>query len=157
MFGQGSKRTDEAVAHRSRVERIRPWLDQLRQLRDDVCQKDPGALLLLGGVQTPHEVSGGPRSEAGEKTDEDREDEMKDNQTEKTVAEVNPRWIRIRDAVRVSGICRSSIYELINSGAVKSFSHKKEGKTLGQRLISYQSLIDYLDAAYEASKKEVQG
>jgi hypothetical protein len=45
---------------------------------------------------------------------------------------------------------------LINSGAVKSFSHKKEGKTLGQRLISYQSLIDYLDAAYEASKKEVQ-
>ncbi len=79
---------------------------------------------------------------------------MRDNQTE---AEVNPRWIRIRDAVRVSGICRSSIYELINSGAVKSFSHKKEGQTLGQRLISYQSLIDYLDAAYEASKKEAQG
>jgi predicted DNA-binding transcriptional regulator AlpA len=78
---------------------------------------------------------------------------MRYNQTE---AEVNPRWIRIPDAVRVSGICRSSIYELINSGAVKSFSHKKEGKTLGQRLISYQSLIDYLDAAYEASKKEVQ-
>lgn len=79
---------------------------------------------------------------------------MRHNQTE---AEVNPRWIRIRDAIRVSGICRSSIYELINSGAVKSFSHKKEGKTLGQRLISYQSLIDYLDAAYEASKKEAQG
>jgi hypothetical protein len=72
------------------------------------------------------------------------------------IPDLKPQWIRIHDAVRVSGLCRSSIYELLRLGKVESFSHKKEGQTLGQRLISYQSLIDYLDAAYEASKKEVQ-
>ena len=64
-----------------------------------------------------------------------------------------PEWIRIPDAVRVSGICRSAIYELIGSGAIKSFSHRKRGNVLGQRLISYDSLLAYLSQAYEASMK----
>jgi predicted DNA-binding transcriptional regulator AlpA len=57
-------------------------------------------------------------------------------------------WIRVPDAVRISGICRSAIYELIKTGAIKSFSHRKRGKILGQRLISYDSLVDYLERAY---------
>jgi predicted DNA-binding transcriptional regulator AlpA len=60
-------------------------------------------------------------------------------------------WIRVPDAVRISGICRSAIYELIKTGAIKSFSHRKRGKILGQRLISYDSLVDYLDRAYRMS------
>ena len=68
-------------------------------------------------------------------------------------AEIKPEWIRIPDAVRISGICRSAIYELINSGAIKSFSHRKRGKVLGQRLISYDSLVSYLTHACEASLK----
>ncbi len=66
-------------------------------------------------------------------------------------AEIKPEWIRIPDAVRISGICRSAIYELINSGAIRSFAHKKRGAVLGQRLISYDSLVDYLNRAYRTS------
>ena len=67
------------------------------------------------------------------------------------VNNLKPEWIRVPDAVRISGICRSAIYELINSGAIRSFSHKKRGAVLGQRLISYDSLVDYLDRAYRMS------
>lgn len=69
------------------------------------------------------------------------------------VNNLKPEWIRVPDAVRISGICRSAIYELINSGAIKSFSHRKRGKVLGQRLISYDSLVSYLTHACEASLK----
>jgi predicted DNA-binding transcriptional regulator AlpA len=67
------------------------------------------------------------------------------------VNNLKPEWIRVPDAVRISGICRSAIYELINSGAIRSFSHKKRGAVLGQRLISYDSLVDYLNRAYRTS------
>ncbi len=72
-------------------------------------------------------------------------------------AELKPEWIRVPDAVRISGICRSAIYELINAGAVRSFSHKKRGAILGQRLISYDSLVDYLNRAYHRSCQEKAG
>jgi hypothetical protein len=60
---------------------------------------------------------------------------------------VKPEWLRIPDAIRISGICRSSIYELITDGSIKSFCHRKRGAIRGQRLISYDSLVDYLNAA----------
>lgn len=68
---------------------------------------------------------------------------------------LKPEWIRIPDAIRISGICRSAIYELINSGAIQSFSHRKRGRVLGQRLISYDSLVDYLSRAFKASTKHL--
>lgn len=69
-------------------------------------------------------------------------------------SQLKPEWVRIPDAVRVSGICRSAIYELISSGAIRSFSHRKRGSVLGQRLISYDSLINYLERAYQTATKE---
>ena len=74
------------------------------------------------------------------------------------IADLKPQWIRIHDAVRVSGLCRSSIYELLSSGEVDSFSHRKNDRAIGQRLISYDSLVRYLWRAYKASLKreEVQ-
>jgi hypothetical protein len=69
---------------------------------------------------------------------------------------IKPEWIRIPNAVRISGICRSAIYELINSGAIKSFSHRKRGCALGQRLISYDSLVAYLNGAYEAASRVIK-
>ena len=75
------------------------------------------------------------------------------------IADLKPQWIRIHDAIRVSGLCRSSIYELLRLGEVESFSHRKNGRNLGQRLISYDSLVRYLWRAYKASlnREEVQG
>jgi hypothetical protein len=73
------------------------------------------------------------------------------------VKDLKPVWIRIHDAVRVSGLCRSSIYELLRSGEVESFSHRKTFGGIGQRLISYDSLVRYLWNAYKASLKREEG
>jgi hypothetical protein len=64
---------------------------------------------------------------------------------------IKPEWIRIPQAMHISGMCRSVIYQLINSGAIKSFCHKKPGALTGLRLISYDSLVNYLNRAYRTS------
>jgi len=64
---------------------------------------------------------------------------------------LKPEWIRVPEAVRVSGISRSSLYELIASGKIKSFSNRHRGAVRGIRLISYDSLMAYLERAYQQS------
>lgn len=58
---------------------------------------------------------------------------------------IKPEWLRIPEAILVSGLCRSSIYELITDGKLESFSHSQKGSKRGVRLISYDSLIQFLD------------
>lgn len=79
---------------------------------------------------------------------------MNDPQTAargKTKEYIKPEWIRVPDAVRISGLSRSTIYELIASDAIKSFSNRQRGAQRGARLINYDSLLDYLDSAYAAA------
>ncbi len=65
-----------------------------------------------------------------------------------------PVWVRVPDAVRLSGLCRSTIYSLISSGRIKSFSNKiNRDCQRGTRLISYDSLVSYLEEAYAAAKE----
>ena len=64
---------------------------------------------------------------------------------------IKPEWIRVPEAVKVSGLSRSSIYELIASGKIKSFSNRARGSQRGIRLISYDSLLGFLEDAYLAS------
>ena len=66
---------------------------------------------------------------------------------------LKPEWIKVPAAVRLSGIGRSSIYELIKANRIKSFSIRKRGSQHGSRLISYDSLIDYMETAYQNSLK----
>jgi len=66
---------------------------------------------------------------------------------------LKPEWVRVPEAVRVSGLGRSSIYELIGTGKIKSFAKRDRGAIRGIRLISYDSLIEYLEQAYQASLK----
>jgi hypothetical protein len=63
-----------------------------------------------------------------------------------------PEWLRIPDAIKISGLSRSSIYDLITTEMVRSFCHKKSGATRGVRLISYDSLVKYLNAAAKAAQ-----
>ncbi|MEI6715282.1 MAG: hypothetical protein WCO60_16105 [Verrucomicrobiota bacterium] len=65
-------------------------------------------------------------------------------------------WLRVPEAVQISGMCRSSIYQLITSRAVKSFSHRKPGTKRGHRLISHKSLVNYLNAAAAAAELDQQ-
>jgi sugar-specific transcriptional regulator TrmB len=64
---------------------------------------------------------------------------------------LKPEWIRVPEAVRVSGISRSQIYELIKSQEIRSFALKERGAMKGIRLISYDSLMQYIEQMYEAA------
>jgi len=70
---------------------------------------------------------------------------------------IKPEWIRVPEAVKVSGLSRSSIYELIASSKIKSFSNRARGSQRGSRLISYDSLLGFLEDAYLDSLESAAG
>lgn len=67
---------------------------------------------------------------------------------------IKPEWIRVPDAVHISGLSRSTIYELIASGAIKSFCKRERGAVRGMRLIFYDSLTGYLESEYQRAIAE---
>lgn len=66
-------------------------------------------------------------------------------------SDIKPEWVRVPEAIKISGLSRSSIYELISSGKIKIFSNRARGYQRGVRLISYDSLVEFLERAYLAS------
>lgn len=60
-------------------------------------------------------------------------------------ATLKPEWIRIPQATTIFGVGRSKLYELIGAGKIKSTSLRERGQTRGTRLISYDSLADYIE------------
>lgn len=59
------------------------------------------------------------------------------------------KWFRVEAAVRTYGISRSTIYELLKQGRVKSASLRKPGNISGSRLISAESLDAYIESMIE--------
>ncbi|MEI6712597.1 MAG: helix-turn-helix domain-containing protein [Verrucomicrobiota bacterium] len=71
-------------------------------------------------------------------------------ETNNRPTDIKPVWLRVPDAIRLTGLCRSSIYGLITSGKVKSFTNKiHRDCQRGTRLISYDSLVAYMERAYQ--------
>ena len=62
-----------------------------------------------------------------------------------TTDKIRPEWIRPADVKSFFGISRSKAYELIEQGAIKSRSLRKRGQANGTRLISYDSLAEYIE------------
>jgi len=60
-----------------------------------------------------------------------------------------PEWLRIPEAVRLFGISRAKFYDLISKGRIKSVSLRERGQTKGTRLLSYDSIHDYLEILAE--------
>jgi predicted DNA-binding transcriptional regulator AlpA len=60
---------------------------------------------------------------------------------------LKPEWLRVPEATRVFGLCRSSLYALIAEGKIKSTAFKKRGALRGIRLISYDSLAQLIEQA----------
>ena len=71
--------------------------------------------------------------------------------SERSHPDIKPEWVRVPEAVKISGLGRSSIYELIGAGKIKTFSKRARGSRRGVRLISYDSLLEFLERAYLAS------
>ena len=60
-------------------------------------------------------------------------------------SELKPEWLRMPEAVRIFGISRAKLYDLIAKGRIKSVSLRERGQTKGTRLLSYDALHDYLE------------
>lgn len=68
-----------------------------------------------------------------------------------------PEWLGLRDAVKLFGIGRSSLYKLMDAGAIKSACLRNRGNIRGKRLVSFDSLAAYVEsfAAPEAMPQRV--
>jgi hypothetical protein len=63
-----------------------------------------------------------------------------------------PEWIRLAEATRRFGISRSKFYELIADRKIKSFCLRERNKIKGIRLISYDSICEFLEKEAEAQQ-----
>ena len=59
---------------------------------------------------------------------------------------IKPEWLRIQQASALFGIGRTKLYELIGAGKIKTVSMRERGQTRGTRLISYDSLSEFLES-----------
>lgn len=66
---------------------------------------------------------------------------------------LRPRYFRLPAAVEYSGLCRSTIYQHIGTGAIRSKVLRQKGSTRGIRLILVESLDQFLDNLPEGSPK----
>ena len=64
-------------------------------------------------------------------------------------AAIKPEWLRVHHVPAIFGIGRSKLYELIAEGRIKSASLRKRGQMNGTRLISYDSLAEYIESQVE--------
>jgi hypothetical protein len=63
-----------------------------------------------------------------------------------SLGQLSPEWLRVSDAVRLYGLGRSSLYELISEGRIKTASLRKRNALRGTRLINRDSLAAFIDA-----------
>ena len=63
-----------------------------------------------------------------------------------------PEWLRVDAAVNLFGISRSKIYELIADRRIKSFCLRERNKVKGIRLISFDSLREFLEKEAQAQE-----
>jgi hypothetical protein len=72
-------------------------------------------------------------------------------QTTGACAAIQPEWLRLPDAIRMSGIGRSRLYQLLSDGSIKSVLLRKRGCQRGIRLISADSIRGYIESFTERS------
>jgi hypothetical protein len=62
---------------------------------------------------------------------------------------IKPEWLRLPDAMRMSGLGRSTLYSLIGTRSIKSAVLRKRGNARGRRLINSDSLLKYIESFVE--------
>ena len=74
---------------------------------------------------------------------------MKDAIAAQEPENTRPEWLRIPSAIKIFGISRTKLYELIGQRKIKSVSLRERGQIRGTRLLSYDSMMEYLDQLAE--------
>lgn len=72
-------------------------------------------------------------------------------------AEIEAEFLRIPDAVRLSGLSKSTLYLLIGGGRLASKCVRAPGSVKGVRLISKQVLRDFINSCEDAPADEKGG
>ena len=62
---------------------------------------------------------------------------------------LKPEWVRPAQVTQVFGIGRTKQYELIADKKIKSVSIRSRGATRGCRLISYDSVVAFIESHME--------
>jgi hypothetical protein len=68
-----------------------------------------------------------------------------------SVNRCEPEFVQINDAIRYSGIGRTSLYALIGERKIRTINLRKPGTARGRRLIHLPSLREYLLTFQEAA------
>jgi hypothetical protein len=55
-------------------------------------------------------------------------------------------WVSMVEAQKIARISRSTMYNLLNTGAIKNCSLRRPGTVRGRRLVSAPSLYSYLES-----------
>jgi hypothetical protein len=60
-----------------------------------------------------------------------------------------PKWLRVPDACRVSGIGRSLLYQHLKAGHIKSVALRERNKVRGIRLVNADSLNAFIEGFFD--------
>ncbi len=71
-----------------------------------------------------------------------------------TAPPIVAQWLRIPDAIRASGLCRSSLYGLMREGKIRSVCLRPSNGIKGVRLINAESLNRYIQSQEAADYSE---
>lgn len=55
-------------------------------------------------------------------------------------------WLRVKEACEYSRLSKPKLYELLNRGLIKSVALRERGQIKGTRLISFDSLRQFLES-----------
>ena len=58
----------------------------------------------------------------------------------------HPEWLRVREACEYSRLSKAKLYQILNRGLIKSVSLRERGMIRGTRLISFDSLRDFIES-----------
>ena len=59
---------------------------------------------------------------------------------------VQPIWLRVPQAVQLTGLSRSKVYELLGAGAIRSASLRYPGQRHAVRLIDRADLLAFIES-----------
>ena len=62
------------------------------------------------------------------------------------ITNLNPQYVRISEACKITGRGKSKVYQLMREGKIKYSEIRDKGALRGIRLISYSSLILYIES-----------
>ena len=70
----------------------------------------------------------------------------------KFAEEFHAEWLRVNDTVKAFGLSRPFLFQLIATDRIRSVHIKRPGAEKGIRLISVQSVRDYIGSFEEAAR-----